>query len=52
MDTFELWRTHIKISISPELQKLLVAKGLDPATEVNSALRTVYHTMIQPLLDK
>ena len=50
MDTYETWRTHIKISISPELAKLLVAQGLDPKEEVNNALRTVYNTMIQPLL--
>ena len=52
MDTYESWRTHINISISPELVKLIVAQGLDPKEEVNNALRTVYSTMIQPLLKK
>lgn len=52
MDTYETWRTHINIAISPELAKLLVSQGLDPKEEVNNALRTVYNTMVQPLLKK
>lgn len=52
METYEKWRSHVDVAFSSELKELLAAHGLDSEQEIDIVLRTVYHTMIQPLLPK
>lgn len=50
MKTYEEFRQHVTVTISPEMRTYLQQMNINPDTQIENAVRLIYTNMLQPLV--
>lgn len=51
MQTFDQFRQHVTVTISPEMRSYLQQLNINPDQQVENALRMIYNSMVQPMVN-
>lgn len=50
MNTYEDFRQHVTVTITPELRAFLQQHNIEVDTQIDNAVRMIYNGLVQPLV--